>query len=46
MNNDSHSCRKDFFRKRIPEYRRNPVLFAKEVLLFEPDNWQSEGDVG
>ena len=42
MSDDSRIRRKKFFQKRIPEYRRNPVLFAKEVLLFEPDNWQNE----
>lgn len=34
--------RKEFFRNRIPKYRRNPVLFAREVLEFEPDKWQKE----
>lgn len=32
--------RKDFFRKRIPEYRKEITLFAKEVLKFTPDPWQ------
>lgn len=27
---------------RIPLYRKNPVLFAKEVLQFEPDEWQQK----
>lgn len=40
MNKNSRTLRKRFFQKRIPEYRKNPVLFAKEVLLFEPDKWQ------
>lgn len=34
--------RKKFFKKRIPVYRDNPVLFAREVLGFEPDKWQKE----
>ncbi len=40
MNKTSRALRKQFFQKRIPEYRKNPVLFAKEVLQFEPDEWQ------
>lgn len=40
MNKNSRALRKRFFQKKIPEYRKNPVLFAKEVLLFEPDEWQ------
>lgn len=41
MDKDSRDLRKKFFKKRIPKYRKNPVLFAREVLLFEPDEWQS-----
>lgn len=41
MNKNSRTLRKRFFQKRIPEYRKNPVLFAREVLLFEPDEWQA-----
>lgn len=37
-----NSKRKEFFKKRIPIYRKNPVLYAREVLLFEPDKWQQE----
>lgn len=40
VNKNSRTLRKKFFQKRIPEYRSNPVLFAREVLLFEPDKWQ------
>ncbi len=40
MNKNSQVSRKNFFREKIPIYRRNPVLFAKEVLLFTPDDWQ------
>ncbi len=39
-NKKSRDLRKRFFRKKMPEYRRSPVLFAREVLLFEPDGWQ------
>lgn len=28
------------FRKKIPEYRRSPELFALEVCRFQPDKWQ------
>jgi len=28
--------------KKISEYSRDPVLFSREVLLFEPDDWQVE----
>lgn len=28
------------FKKRIPEYQVNPVLFFREILKFEPDDWQ------
>lgn len=41
-NKVSRSSRQKFFQKRIPIYRTNPVLFAKEVLLFEPDDWQRD----
>jgi len=29
-----------FFSSRIPVYRKNPEFYAKEVLQFEPDEWQ------
>ena len=32
--------RKNFFKKRIPLYKKNPVLYAEEVLKFRPDEWQ------
>lgn len=32
--------RKEFFMKRIPEYQQNMLLFFREVLTFEPDDWQ------
>lgn len=28
------------FKKKLPEYRKSPSLFAREVCGFEPDNWQ------
>lgn len=30
------------FKYRIKKYRLDPVLFFREVLLFEPDSWQKE----
>ncbi len=40
MNNNPRALRRSIFQKKIPEYRRNPVLFVREVLKFEPDEWQ------
>lgn len=31
---------RDFFNRRVPLYQKDPVLYAREVLLFEPDEWQ------
>ncbi len=42
MNKNSRALRKQFFRKRIPVYRKSPVIFAREVLSFEPDEWQRD----
>lgn len=42
MNKNSRALRRRFFQKKIPEYRKNPVLFAREVLKFEPDEWQRQ----
>lgn len=42
MDKASRQLKKKFFQKRIPEYRKNPVLYAREVLQFEPDKWQKE----
>jgi hypothetical protein len=44
MKNDTKSkaLRKRFFQKKVPEYRDDPVTFAREVLRFEPDEWQRE----
>lgn len=42
MNRNSHVQRKQFFQNRIPIYRKNPVLFAQEVLRFKPDKWQKD----
>lgn len=30
----------EVFKKRIKVYRKNPVKFSKDVLNFEPDEWQ------
>ena len=42
MNKNSRDLRRRFFQKKIPEYRKDPVLFAREVLKFEPDEWQMD----
>lgn len=42
MDNSSRLLRKKFFQNKIPQYRKSPILFAHEVLNFEPDNWQKE----
>ncbi len=42
MNKNSRTLRRKFFQKKIPIYRKNPVLFVQEVLLFEPDDWQKQ----
>lgn len=34
------SNRLNTFKKRIPAYRKQPVLFCQEVLKFYPDEWQ------
>ncbi len=39
---DSKALRRQFFKEKIPLYRKNPVLFAREALLFEPDEWQRD----
>lgn len=41
MNRNSNAVRKQFFQKRVPVYQEEPVIFAMEVLLFEPDEWQA-----
>lgn len=41
-NKSPRELRKQFFQKKIPEYRKDPVLFAREMLVFEPDSWQKE----
>ena len=42
MNDANRTARQMFFSQRIPVYRKDPVLYAKEVLAFEPDRWQQE----
>jgi hypothetical protein len=42
MEADSRARRRAFFQDRIPKYRRDPVLFAREVMMFEPDEWQKK----
>ncbi len=43
--NDTVSRRR-FFKERIPLYQKDPVLFAGEVLRFDPDSWQREAENG
>ena len=45
MDKSSRVLRKKFFQKKISIYRKNPVLFAREVLLFEPDEWQKKASM-
>lgn len=40
MNKNSRTSRMRFFQKRVPMYRKDPIAFAREVLRFEPDEWQ------
>ena len=42
MNKNSNTARRRFFQKQVPVYRQDPVIFAREVLQFEPDEWQSK----
>ncbi len=42
MNVNDTGLRRQFFKERIPVYQQDPVLFAREVLRFEPDCWQKE----
>ena len=32
--------RRTFFKKRVPQYRKDIALFASEVCHFAPDEWQ------
>lgn len=34
--------RRAFFKKRVPKYQKDIALYAREVLLFNPDDWQKE----
>lgn len=40
MGKNERDFRKKVFQKKVPEYRKSAALFAREVLLFEPDEWQ------
>lgn len=42
MRNNANYNRKQFFNKRITVYRKDPVLFANEILKFQPDKWQCD----
>lgn len=32
----------EVFKQRVPAYQKDPVLFAREVCKFEPDEWQEK----
>ena len=34
--------RLELFKQRVPLYQKDPVLFAKEVCNFQPDDWQEK----
>ncbi len=40
MGNNQKIHREKFFKERLPLYQENPVLYAEEVLMFTPDQWQ------
>ena len=40
MRNKTDINRREIFSRRIPIYRKDPVVYANEVLRFEPDEWQ------
>lgn len=40
--NQEEKKRLQAFKKRIPQYRLDPVLYCKEMLNFNPDIWQSQ----
>lgn len=42
MNRGDRIDRKQFFQTQIPIYRSEPVIFAQEVLKFNPDGWQMD----
>ena len=39
---DNNQWLVDFLEESIPLWKNDPVLFMREVLLFEPDEWQKE----
>lgn len=43
---DTALARRAFFKERIPQYQKDPVRFAEEVLNFAPDSWQKEALLG
>lgn len=40
---DLRNLRRKYFKRRLPVYRNDPVMYAREVLHFEPDEWQRDG---
>ncbi len=41
MDRNNNVSRKQFFKSRVLVYRKEPIVFAREVLRFEPDEWQA-----
>lgn len=39
---DDNQWLNDFLEDSIPKWKADPVMFMREVLLFEPDDWQIE----
>lgn len=39
---DSMNWLSDFLDESMPIWRDNPVIYFREVLQFEPDEWQAE----
>ena len=42
MQNDDMNWLADFLNESIPLWQENPEIFFREVLQFEPDDWQKE----
>lgn len=42
MDKNKNISRKKFFKSRLPVYKKNPVIFAEEVLHFNADEWQRQ----
>ncbi len=42
MDKNKNISRKKFFKSRLLVYKKNPVVFAEEVLHFKADEWQKQ----